>query len=73
MSSVTTKYDKSNLFPLQVQGSGLIQGLAYSVSIAYSYQPSDASIYPLEVGMVVAVTETRTMTGKVGGQTPDRN
>jgi hypothetical protein len=71
MSSMTAKIDKANLFPLQGQGSGSMMGMPFSVAMDYSYQPSDASYYPLEIGEEVSVTETHATTATVAGQTGD--
>jgi hypothetical protein len=71
ITSATEKYDKANLFPLQSQASGSTMGVSFTTSIAYSYQPADASYYPLEVGMEVTVTETNTTTTTVAGQATD--
>jgi hypothetical protein len=52
-------YDKSS----QLELKSLING----IEDVYSYQPSDASYFPLEVGKQVTVTETDTETRMTGG------
>jgi hypothetical protein len=69
ITSGTVKYDKSNWFVVDTQVSGSMQGITFSGSAVHSYDPSDASLFPLELGREVGVTETTTRTTTAAGKT----
>lgn len=69
IGSSTVKCDKANLFPLLGQASGSMLGVPFTLSVKYTYQPADASYYPLEVGMEVSVEETSETTYTSLGET----
>jgi hypothetical protein len=68
VTSGTMKGDKSSQFPLEVMSIGSTMGTPFSALVTYSYQPSNASYWPLEVGKEVTVTETKTTTLTYDGQ-----
>jgi hypothetical protein len=68
VSTSTVRYDKANLHELQDQFSTTESGVTASVSDIYSYDPSDYSNFPMEVGKQATVTQTDTETDIIGGE-----
>ena len=68
VSSGTGKYDKASLFPLFEQASGSVMGVPFTGTNSYSYDPANASFFPLEVGKEVTVGETSEITAAVLGE-----
>jgi hypothetical protein len=64
---------KATLAELQMQGSMTIMGIPMSFSTVATYTPSDASLFPLEVGKQFSRTETARQTTTTGGASQTEN